>query len=101
MNARKQSHLSTCSRCAYSLCIILRDFRISCFRHNILLLSALVKSNVYSSESVRADEWDGVVTCHAGHGSIQTWNLNKYTIGQHTLSSKYAHLGAKPKVRHN
>ncbi|XP_064385749.1 WD repeat-containing protein 36-like isoform X4 [Halichondria panicea] len=52
----------------------------------------------FAAESVRADEWDGVVTCHAGHGSIQTWNLNKYTIGQHTLSSKHADLGAKPKA---
>lgn len=53
---------------------------------------------VKSLESARADEWDNVVSCHAGHGSVQTWNLQRYSIGKHTLTSKHSVQGARPQV---
>ena len=49
-------------------------------------------------ETARAREWGGVVSCHLGHSSAQTWNLHNACIGDHTLRSKHAKQGARPQV---
>ena len=50
------------------------------------------------TESTRSHEWDSVVSCHAGHSSAQTWNLQKCVIGRHSLTSKHVDSGARPVV---
>lgn len=46
----------------------------------------------------RAREWDGVVSCHMGHDSAQTWDLHNGCIGKHALTSKHVSKGARPQV---
>ena len=50
------------------------------------------------TESTRSHDWDSVVSCHAGHSSAQTWNLQKCVIGRHSLTSRHVDSGARPVV---
>ena len=56
----------------------------------------VVVSVPFLSEMTRAQEWDSVVTCHAGFHSAQTWNMHNHAIGKHKLRS--LHKAAKPLV---
>ena len=62
-----------------------------------LYMHALLSLCVFT-ESTRSHEWDSVVSCHAGHNSAQTWNLQKCVIGRHSLTSKHVDSGARPVV---
>ena len=63
----------------------------------VLYMHALLSLCVFT-ESTRSHEWDSVVSCHAGHNSAQTWNLQKCVIGRHALTSKHVDSGARPVV---
>ena len=53
-----------------------------------LYTHALLSLYVFT-ESTWSHEWDSVVSCHAGHNSAQTWNLQKCVVGRLMLTSKH------------
>ena len=77
--------------CEFSQGSVAKKSKSLGIKAELLKLPAVVD---FSSETVREEDWDGVVTCHQGGNYARTWSYKNKAIGKKTLTPVEENFGA-------